>query len=164
MTFIDLTLPIAPGMPFNPDHFPPDISSYASIASHGWRASRLVLDSHLGTYIDAPNHFVEGGKALDELDLASLIGPAQIVHLRVWGRVRQSRRNSYPQCTFNACCCTPAGPNGHCRRLRILPTSRTLRRMQQSSWRSREPVWSGWTAPPSTTIPDVRTWRFSSAR
>ncbi len=32
MELIDLTMPIAPGMPYNPDHFPPQISSYASLA------------------------------------------------------------------------------------------------------------------------------------
>jgi arylformamidase len=82
--YIDLTLPISPGMPFNPDHFPPEITSYAAIETHGWRASRLLLDSHLGTHMDAPCHFVAGASTLDQVGLDVLIGPAQVVHL---GRV-----------------------------------------------------------------------------
>jgi arylformamidase len=79
--FIDLTMPITEGMPFNPDHFPPQIVAYASIETHGWRASRLVLDSHLGTHMDAPSHFVAGGLTLEQVELDVLIGPAQVVHL-----------------------------------------------------------------------------------
>ena len=79
--YIDLTMPIAEGMPFNPDHFPPEILPYASIATHGWSASKLILDSHLGTHMDAPCHFVQGAASLDQVALDQLIGPAQVVHL-----------------------------------------------------------------------------------
>lgn len=78
---IDLTMPIRPGMPFNPDHFPPEISCYAEIDTHGWEARKLVLDSHLGTHMDAPSHFVAGGMALDRIPLEVLVGAAQVVQL-----------------------------------------------------------------------------------
>jgi arylformamidase len=78
---VDLTMPIEQEMPFNPDHFPPEIISYASIATHGWAASKIVLDSHLGTHVDAPCHFVAGGKTLDEVPIEVFSGPAQVVHL-----------------------------------------------------------------------------------
>jgi arylformamidase len=94
--FIDLTMPIAEGMPFNPDHFPPEITSYASIATHGWSASRLVLDSHLGTHMDAPCHFVAGGQSLDQLDLDVLIGGAQVVHLEQVGEQAALTPASFP--------------------------------------------------------------------
>jgi arylformamidase len=79
--FVDLTMRIAADMPFNPDHFPPEITPYATIETHGWSASRLVLDSHLGTHIDAPCHFLEGGTTVDQIPLDVLIGPAQVVRL-----------------------------------------------------------------------------------
>ncbi|MGH3040334.1 MAG: cyclase family protein [Gaiellaceae bacterium] len=78
---IDLTMPIRPGMPFNPDHFPPEINRYAEIDTHGWEARKLVLDSHLGTHMDAPSHFVRGGMALDRIPLEVLVGQAQVVDL-----------------------------------------------------------------------------------
>ena len=77
----DLTMPISPGMLVNPDHFPPEISTYATLDSHGWEARRLVLDSHLGTHLDAPSHFVAGTATVDQADLAVLIGDAQVIHL-----------------------------------------------------------------------------------
>lgn len=94
--FIDLTMPIAQGMPFNPDHFPPEITSYASIETHGWRASRLVLDSHLGTHMDAPCHFVVGGQSLEQIDLNVLIGPAQVVHLEQVGEQEALTPSHFP--------------------------------------------------------------------
>ena len=77
----DLTMPISPGMLVNPDHFPPEITIYATLENDGWVARRLVLDSHLGTHLDAPSHFVAGAPDVDEADLAVLIGEAQVIHL-----------------------------------------------------------------------------------
>jgi len=77
----DLTMPIWPGMLANPDHFAPEITTYATLDSHGWEARRLVLDSHLGTHLDAPSHFVAGTPTVDQVDLAVLMGPAQVIHL-----------------------------------------------------------------------------------
>jgi arylformamidase len=80
-SFIDLTLPIAAGMPFNPDHFPPEISTYATVEDRGWEARRLTLDSHLGTHMDAPAHFIAGGMSIDRIPLEVLAGPAQVLRL-----------------------------------------------------------------------------------
>jgi arylformamidase len=77
----DLTMPISPGMLVNPDHFPPEITTYATLEQNGWVARRLVLDSHLGTHLDAPSHFVPGAPHVDEADLAVLTGEAQVIHL-----------------------------------------------------------------------------------
>jgi kynurenine formamidase len=74
-------MPISAGMLVNPDHFPPEITTYATLETDGWVARRLVLDSHLGTHLDAPSHFVAGAPTVDEADLAVLIGEAQVIHL-----------------------------------------------------------------------------------
>lgn len=39
----------------------------------------LTLGSHSGTHMDAPCHFVEGGKTIDQVDLARCVGPCQVV-------------------------------------------------------------------------------------
>ncbi|THH05469.1 hypothetical protein EW145_g4770 [Phellinidium pouzarii] len=51
----------------------------ANIKEHGYNLTSLTLGSHTGTHIDAPYHFLEKGKTIDELDLSLLIGPAAIV-------------------------------------------------------------------------------------
>jgi arylformamidase len=71
-------MPISADMPTNrPDHFPPSITPYASVDDGGWAGSAIRIDSHCGTHVDAPSHFVPGGPAVDEIPLDVLIGPAQ---------------------------------------------------------------------------------------
>ncbi|HEY4386351.1 MAG TPA: cyclase family protein [Ktedonobacteraceae bacterium] len=79
--FIDLTMSISDKMPFNPDHFPPEVAPYSNIDENGWTASRMVLSTHNGTHMDAPRHFVKGAESIDNIPLDLLIGPAQIIHL-----------------------------------------------------------------------------------
>ncbi len=43
--------------------------------------SRLTLGTHSGTHVDAPRHLLPGGRGVDGLPLAQLIGPARVLHL-----------------------------------------------------------------------------------
>jgi arylformamidase len=78
--YIDLSMPISPDMPTNqPDHFPPVIKPYSHIASDGWAGTAITIDSHCGTHVDAPSHFVAGDIGVDQIPIDVLIGPAQKV-------------------------------------------------------------------------------------
>lgn len=46
--------------------------------------SVFTQGTHTGTHLDAPLHFVAGGKSVEALDLNVLVGPAQVVE--VFGR------------------------------------------------------------------------------
>lgn len=46
--------------------------------------SGFTLGAHTGTHLDAPLHFIEGGRTVEALDLEALIGPAQVVE--IYGR------------------------------------------------------------------------------
>ena len=39
----------------------------------------LSLGSHTGTHMDAPSHFVPGGKTIDQVELSRCVGPCQVV-------------------------------------------------------------------------------------
>ncbi len=39
----------------------------------------LALSTHTGTHVDAPDHFVRGGKTVDQIDLERMIGPCQVM-------------------------------------------------------------------------------------
>ena len=41
--------------------------------------SRISMSIHTGTHVDAPYHVLEQGEAVDQLDLSSFWGPAQVV-------------------------------------------------------------------------------------
>jgi arylformamidase len=38
-----------------------------------------VLDTHTGTHVDAPKHFIDDGPGADQLALDLLIGPARVI-------------------------------------------------------------------------------------
>ncbi|MDT5151465.1 MAG: hypothetical protein QOI01_3198 [Mycobacterium sp.] len=78
--YIDLSMPISPDMPTNrPDHFPPVLNPYSHIASDGWAGTAITIDSHCGTHVDAPLHFVAGDIGVDQIPIDVLIGAAQKV-------------------------------------------------------------------------------------
>lgn len=52
-----------------------------SIAQEGYNTTNLTLYSHAGTHMDAPRHFVDGGRTIDKLDLAKCVGPALVIDL-----------------------------------------------------------------------------------
>jgi arylformamidase len=42
----------------------------------GFASKLLIVSDHGGTHVDAPSHFIKGGKSIDEVNLGQLIGPA----------------------------------------------------------------------------------------
>jgi arylformamidase len=41
--------------------------------------TELVIGTHTGTHLDAPHHFLDGARRVDELPLEVLIGPARVI-------------------------------------------------------------------------------------
>ena len=47
----------------------------------GFTLSAYSMGAHSGTHIDAPMHFVRDGASIEQLSLASLIGPARVIDI-----------------------------------------------------------------------------------
>jgi len=43
--------------------------------------SKISMGSHTGTHMDAPLHFIRGGKSLDEMPLEAKIGRARVIEV-----------------------------------------------------------------------------------
>lgn len=41
--------------------------------------TKIKMSVHNGTHVDAPCHFIERGKTIDEMDLSKFIGPVEVV-------------------------------------------------------------------------------------
>ncbi len=54
-------------------------------AEHNWQGSSMCMFCHYGTHVDAPNHFIHNGKAIDQVPLNKLIGPAAVIDLSDFG-------------------------------------------------------------------------------
>jgi arylformamidase len=78
----DITVPFRPDGPLWPNDPPPEVSLMKSVEG-GYRCNvtRLSTGVHFGTHLDAPCHFIEGGKAVEGLDLAVLVGPCVVAEV-----------------------------------------------------------------------------------
>lgn len=51
-----------------------------------WQGSSFAMFCHYATHVDAPNHFIEGGRAIDQAPLDRLMGTAALLPLDDHGR------------------------------------------------------------------------------
>lgn len=58
---------------------PPCIENVWTVGEQPFNIQRLVLASHLGTHVDAPLHFIAGGRTIDTYALRDLGGPGVVV-------------------------------------------------------------------------------------
>ncbi|MCA9429743.1 MAG: cyclase family protein [Candidatus Omnitrophica bacterium] len=82
MTWIDLTRTIHAELATWPGDPKPELLPANRIENgDSCNTSFLRLNSHLGTHLDAPYHFEEEGKRLQDLPLDPLLGPATLIDL-----------------------------------------------------------------------------------
>jgi arylformamidase len=75
----DVSLPISEELITYPGDPPIRLSSHARIADgDDANVTRLSFGSHTGTHVDAPLHFIDGARAIDEVPLDVLIGPVLV--------------------------------------------------------------------------------------
>ncbi|MEM7034403.1 MAG: cyclase family protein [Chloroflexota bacterium] len=53
----------------------------STIATKGFNTTNLHLYSHAGTHMDAPLHFLDKARTIDQIVLEKCIGPAQLIDL-----------------------------------------------------------------------------------
>lgn len=81
MGIIDVTKEISDGMPVYPGDPKVKIKIVRSLAKDGHALSEISMGLHSGTHIDAPSHFIKGGKTVDEI--IAIIGPARVVEGKI---------------------------------------------------------------------------------
>jgi len=77
----DVTVPLRPGMATYGGTEPGPALEFHSLLSRGDSAnvSAFSMGSHTGTHVDAPSHFIDGATSVEQMPLAALIGPAQVI-------------------------------------------------------------------------------------
>lgn len=79
MEIIDISWPISSATTGYKDRKVVEFHERKTFAKDGFRESTITVDSHSGTHIDAPFHFLSDGKTIDQLNLASVVGKAQVI-------------------------------------------------------------------------------------
>lgn len=80
--FEDLTLELSESMPTLPGLPGFEARTLRTHEEHGYLARAFSTKAHQGTHVDAPAHYVPGGRTVDELALAELCGTASVFDLR----------------------------------------------------------------------------------
>ncbi len=86
-TLIDLSFPLEHGQL----NFPLDpkisVIVHNTISSIGYNMTQISMGTHQGTHLDAPFHFFDDGKTVDQIPLDRLYGPAVLVDLAPGGHL-----------------------------------------------------------------------------
>jgi arylformamidase len=78
---VDLTQPMANGMPVMEGIEPPQFRELADVRVDGYAMSQYTFVNHTGTHVDAPAHQIAGGASLDEIPLDQLVTYAVTIDL-----------------------------------------------------------------------------------
>ncbi|MGL6193757.1 MAG: cyclase family protein [Thermoguttaceae bacterium] len=78
---IDLTRPLVAGMPVYPGDPGFEAKTVSHYTSDGFLTSRWTMNSHLGTHLDSPLHYVPRGTSIDKIPLETFYGEAALISL-----------------------------------------------------------------------------------
>jgi len=79
---IDITVPLTIEMPIWPGCKGIWITHIMRLENgDSSNVSRLDINLHTGTHVDAPRHFLQNGKTVEHLPLDVLVGPSYVAHL-----------------------------------------------------------------------------------
>lgn len=82
MKIYDVTIAVSEIVPTFPGDPTVKIDVCAALAKGDVaNVSQICFGVHTATHVDAPNHFIEGTRRVDELDLYKLVGDCQVVEL-----------------------------------------------------------------------------------
>lgn len=83
MRMYDISVGVSPDLPVWPGDPPIKLKRVSSIAQGGEaNVTHMEAGVHIGTHVDAPLHFIEGGKSVETIPLKSLIGRAYVVDVK----------------------------------------------------------------------------------
>ncbi|MDR9380914.1 MAG: cyclase family protein [Natronomonas sp.] len=75
----DLSQDFYEGMPHSVVHPSPAFETLSCVEEDTFNVTQFTAVTHVGTHIDAPKHFVPGGKTIDELPLETFAGEGVVV-------------------------------------------------------------------------------------
>jgi len=83
-TLVDLTHTLNDKSPYwpGPKYQPFQLKTIATIEKDGVLSKMISMPEHLGTHIDAPNHFEKGQPSVEKIKPADLIAPGVVIDVR----------------------------------------------------------------------------------
>jgi len=80
--YIDLTNLLFDSMPVFPGDVAFNLTKTHNVSTDGWSNYKFSTGIHIGTHVDAPAHFIENGKRINEIPIENLCGDAVVIDVR----------------------------------------------------------------------------------
>lgn len=79
----DISMTIEPGMQVykNKEEKKPQFHNVSNFETGKVHESKITLDAHCGTHIDAPLHMIDGGETIESIPLDDLVNTARVLDL-----------------------------------------------------------------------------------
>ena len=90
---IDLTMTISENLPAFPGSPKPHLIPWESIVPDGYNLELLFFSSHSGTHMDAPRHFLQKGRTIDQIPTSRLATKAVLVKIEAPPNGRITRKD-----------------------------------------------------------------------
>jgi kynurenine formamidase len=82
MNYIDLTRSFGAALPVYPGDPSPEITTVNTVEADGFTWCEVKSGMHVGTHMDAPLHFISGGKKMHEISIEKFFGRGIIIDAR----------------------------------------------------------------------------------
>jgi arylformamidase len=80
--WIDISVPLTDNMVSWPDDPPVRVERIEDLERGDRHSlSLLSMSSHSGTHVDAPAHFIKGGRTVDKIDFENLLGTVRVIEI-----------------------------------------------------------------------------------
>lgn len=82
MKIFDVTVAISETVPIYEGDPAAEVRGVAAMAAgDAANVSSLCFGAHTGTHVDAPNHFIDGTRRVEDLEIEKLIGPCRVIEI-----------------------------------------------------------------------------------
>lgn len=81
MKIIDISWPLEPKTTLQPGEQPVLFEPTKTFVKDEVREHYIHLNAHTGTHLEAPSYLLKDGKSIDQIDLYTCLGPANVLDL-----------------------------------------------------------------------------------
>ncbi|MFA4663300.1 cyclase family protein [Pyrococcus kukulkanii] len=82
MGIVDLTMGLGKETPTFPGDPEIEVIPWSKIEDNGFYMNVIKMGEHSGTHVDAPAHFIKGGRTIDKVPLERFMGIGMVVDVR----------------------------------------------------------------------------------
>jgi kynurenine formamidase len=82
---VDLSVPVGPDTQVYPGDPTVRFTVHSTVAEHGFNLLQVEMGSQTGTHVDAPYHFEQDAAAIDQVPLATFVGPGVVADVSAAG-------------------------------------------------------------------------------